>query len=75
MADTNGQQPKPTNRWQAAGGLFCLFLVGILAVIDAMSESYVLELGPMALLLGTGGTLLGIEVVRKAADRIAGNGQ
>lgn len=74
MAWSNGQSPKPVNRWQAVGGLFCILIAGVLAVIDAVSEAYTLELGPMALLLGTGGVLLGVEGIRKAADRIA-NGQ
>ena len=33
-----------------------------LAVIDALSDTYALELGPMMLMLGTGTVLLGVEI-------------
>ena len=65
----------PYSRARAAGGLFLFFVVGVLAVIDAISEVYTLELGPMALMLGTGTVLLGVEGLRKAADTIANSGQ
>lgn len=68
MAGTDGSPPY--SRARAAGGLFLFLIVGILSVIDAMSDSYVLELGPMALMLGTGAVLLGVEGVRKITDRI-----
>lgn len=56
------------------GGFFLLFVVGVLAIIDAISDSYSLELGPMALMLGTGTVLLGVEGIRKATDRIINGG-
>ena len=68
MAGTDGTPPY--SRARAAGGLFLFLIVGVLAVIDAMSAAYVLELGPMALMLGTGTVLLGVEGIRKATDRI-----
>jgi hypothetical protein len=50
--------------------LFCLGGAVVLALIDALSETYSLELGPLGLLLGTGTILLGVEGVRKAAERL-----
>lgn len=64
-----GTQP-PYSRARAAGGLFLFVIVGVLAIIDSMRNDYILELGPMALMLGTGTVLLGVEGLRQAADRI-----
>jgi hypothetical protein len=64
----------PFSRARAFGGLFLYVLVGILSVIDALSPNYAFELGPMALMLGTGTVLLGVEGVRKVAERIV-NGE
>ena len=74
MAGNDGTSPKPINRYQAVGGLLCILTLGVLAVIDAMSEAYTLELGFAALLLGTGTVLLGAEGLRKAANRIVNDG-
>ena len=68
------REPLPYSRARAAGGLFLFLLVGILATIDALSSEYAFELGPMALMLGTGTVLLGVEGIRKAADRIINGG-
>lgn len=74
MAGDGNGNPPPYSRARAAGGLFLFLIVGILSVIDAISPTYALELGPMALMLGTGTVLLGVEGIRKVADRII-NGQ
>ena len=70
MSGNGSGTPPPYSRARAAGGLFLFLVVGILAVIDAISTIYVLELGPMALMLGTGTVLLGVEGIRKVSDRI-----
>lgn len=74
MSSSGNGTPQPYSKARAAGGLFLFLVVGILSVIDAVSDAYALELGPMALMLGTGTVLLGVEGIRKAADRII-NGQ
>jgi hypothetical protein len=51
-----------------------ILLVCILAIVDAVSLDYAFELGPMGLMLGTGTVLLGVEGIRKAAERIVGGG-
>jgi hypothetical protein len=62
------------SQWpQAIGGLFCLLLVGVLSVIDALSIEYSFDVGPMAALLGTGSVLLGVPVLREAAKKITGS--
>lgn len=74
MAGNGNGTPPPYSKARAAGGLFCIVTAGVLAVIDAVSEVYTLELGPMALLLGTGGVLLGVEGIRRATDRMINGG-
>lgn len=70
----SGKPSEQFSRPRQAAGLFCFILVGVLAVIDALSLDYALELGPMGLLIGTGAVLLGVEGVRKAVDKFT-NGQ
>ncbi len=65
---------QPFARARAIGGLFLFLLVGILAVIDALSDSYSFELGPMGLMLGTGTILLGVNVAKTFVERIVSNG-
>lgn len=70
MAGNGNGTPPPYSKARAAGGLFLFVTVGVLSVIDSMRNDYILELGPMALMLGTGTVLLGVEGLRQAADRI-----
>lgn len=62
MAQDEPSGTPPFAKARALAGVFMFVLVGLLAVIDAMSAQYVLELGPMGLMLGTGTVLLGVEI-------------
>lgn len=44
-------------------GLFAL--VGVLALFDALSRDYALDSIQLALMLGTGGVILGVEPLRR----------
>lgn len=52
-------------RARAAGGLALIGLIAVLAVIDAISDTYSVDTIQMGLLLGTGMLLLGIEAGRR----------
>lgn len=68
-ANGNGQSA-PYSKARAIGGLFLIFIVGALAIIDAFSQDYAFDLGPMFAMLGTGGVLLGVEGIREVARKI-----
>lgn len=61
----NASDPSPYVKARIVAGLVLIFGVLCLAFIDAISDSYSFELGPMGLMLGTGTLLLGVEVARK----------
>ncbi len=50
-------------RARVAGGLALIFVVVVLAIIDAAFESYQLEPILAGLLVGTGSVLLGVDVI------------
>lgn len=57
--------PYSFGRARAVGGLALIGLIAVLAVIDAMSDTYSVDTIQMGLLLGTGMLLLGIEAGRR----------
>ena len=61
----NSSDQSPYVKARIIAGLVLIFGVLFLALIDAMSDTYSFELGPMGLMLGTGTILLGVEAVRK----------
>lgn len=61
----NGSDPSPYVKARIVAGLILISGVLILAIIDAMSDTYSFELGPMGLMLGTGTILLGVEAIRR----------
>ena len=66
--DTNGTG-YDFGRARVVAGLGLTFLVVVLMTIDAISVDYMLDSVQLALLLGTGGTLLGVEVLlRRLSD-------
>ncbi len=52
-------------RARVAGGLALIFVVVVLAIIDALSTDYMVEPIQLGLMLGTGAVLLGVEAGRK----------
>lgn len=52
-------------RARIAGGLMLIGLVIVLALIDAVSDTYSVDSIQLGLLLGTGLVLLGVEAGRK----------
>lgn len=61
----NASDPSPYVKARIVAGLVLIFGVLLLAFVDAISDTYSFELGPMGLMLGTGTILLGVEAVRK----------
>jgi hypothetical protein len=65
LGNPDHDRPYNFGRARSVGGLAIIVLVGVLAVIDAASESYSIDTIQLGLLLGTGLLLLGIEAGRK----------
>ena len=61
---------QPFARARSITGFFCFLIVGVLAVIDAVSLDYAFELGLAALMVGTGAVLLGVNAIESIASRI-----
>jgi hypothetical protein len=66
----NGELPSFA-RARSAAGLIMVGLVVILAIIDAMSETFTLDTIQFGLLLGTGLLFLGVD----AGKRLIGGGR
>jgi hypothetical protein len=58
-------EQSPFNRPRTAGGLLLLGAAALLVLIDAFSVDYQPDTVIVALLLGTGSVLLGVEGIRR----------
>ena len=65
MAGGNGTESSPYVKARIVGGLALILGVILLTLIDAWSDKYTFEIGPMFLMLGTGSVLLGVEAIRR----------
>jgi hypothetical protein len=65
-ADTEGEPEAPHFiRPRIVVGLLLFSLVCVLAIFDALSPDYALDSIQLALMLGTGGVILGVEPLSK----------
>ena len=55
----------PFNQARVVGGLLLLVLVSVLAIIDALSDTFAVDSIQFGLLLGSALLLLGVEAGRK----------
>ena len=63
MSAGNANGPYNYGRARVTGGLALIFAAIILMLIDAMRTDYMLDGIQLGLILGTGGTLLGVEAL------------
>ena len=54
-------EPRHFLRARTAAGLLIYALIAVLAVVDVVTVDYTLDSIQLALMLGTGGVLLGVE--------------
>ena len=69
MSAGNANGPYNYGRARVAGGLLLIALVALLTLLDALRADYMLDSIQLGLILGTGGTLLGVEaLLRRISD-------
>jgi hypothetical protein len=62
----------PFTRARQIVGVGLFGLVVVLSIIDAFSTDYEFGVAPMALMLGTASTLLGVEIFERIGKKING---